>query len=74
MRSMSAKDAKYCFGRLIDLARSEPITVEKHGRPVVVVMAFEEYERLRNGANGDAIEPPENVAHRAKSQRGTEKV
>ena len=46
MQSMSAKDAKYGFGRLIDLARSEPVTVEKHGRPVVVVMAVEEYERL----------------------------
>lgn len=46
MRSMSAKDAKYGFGRLIDLARFEPVTVEKHGRPVVVVMAVEEYERL----------------------------
>ncbi len=51
MQSMSAKDAKYAFGRLIDLARSNPVTVEKHGRPVVVVMAVEEYERLReNGA------------------------
>jgi prevent-host-death family protein len=46
MQSMSAKDAKYGFGRLIDLARTEPVTVEKHGRPVVVVMAVEEYERL----------------------------
>ncbi len=46
MRSMTAKDAKYGFGRLIDLARAEPITVEKHGRPVVVVMSVEEFERL----------------------------
>lgn len=47
MLSMSAKDAKYGFGRLIDLARSEPVVVEKHGRPVVVVMAVEEFERLK---------------------------
>jgi prevent-host-death family protein len=46
MRNMSAKDAKYGFGRLIDLARSGPVTVEKHGRPVVVVLAVEEYGRL----------------------------
>ncbi len=46
MRSMTAKDAKYGFGRLIDLARAEPVTVEKHGRPVVVVVAVEEFERL----------------------------
>jgi prevent-host-death family protein len=52
MQNMSAKDAKYGFGRLIDLARSEPVVIEKHGRPVVVVLAVEEYERLRECAGG----------------------
>lgn len=47
MKTLSAKDAKYGFGRLIDLARAEPVVVAKHGRPVVVVMAIEEYERLK---------------------------
>ena len=47
MKILSAKDAKYGFGRLIDLARAEPVAVAKHGRPVVVVMAVEEYERLK---------------------------
>ena len=47
MQNMSAKDAKYGFGRLIDLARARPVTVEKHGRPVVVVVAVEEFERLK---------------------------
>ena len=47
MKTLTAKDAKYSFGRLIDLARAEPVTVAKHGRPVVVVMAIEEFERLK---------------------------
>lgn len=46
MKTVSAKDAKNGFGRLLDTARAEPVTVEKHGRPVVVVLAIEEYERL----------------------------
>ncbi|KAB1126131.1 type II toxin-antitoxin system Phd/YefM family antitoxin [Neorhizobium galegae] len=46
MRTFSAKDAKYGFGMLIDTARAEPVTVEKHGRPVVVVISVEEYARL----------------------------
>lgn len=46
MKIMSAKDAKNGFGHLIDVARAEPVTIEKHGRGVVVVMAIEEYERL----------------------------
>lgn len=47
MQTLSAKDAKYGFGRLIDLARADPVAVAKHGRPVVVVMAIEEYQRLK---------------------------
>jgi len=47
MLTLSAKDAKYGFGRLIDLARAEPVAVAKHGRPVVVVLSVEEFERLK---------------------------
>jgi prevent-host-death family protein len=47
MKILTAKDAKYSFGRLIDLARAAPVTVAKHGRPVVVVMSIEEYDQLR---------------------------
>ena len=47
MKTFTAKDAKYGFGRLIDLARAEPVAVAKHGRPVIVVMAVEEFERLK---------------------------
>lgn len=48
MQSMSAKEAKYGFGRLIDLARAAPVLVAKHGRPVVVVMSVEEYTKLKS--------------------------
>jgi len=48
MKILTAKDAKYGFGRLIDLARAAPVMVIKYDRPVVVVMAAEgEYERLK---------------------------
>jgi prevent-host-death family protein len=68
MQSISAKDAKYGFGRLIDLARAAPVTVEKHGRPVVVVMAIEEYERLRESANGVAASERPRVKRLGKSR------
>jgi prevent-host-death family protein len=67
MQSISAKDAKYGFGRLIDLARAEPVTVEKHGRPVVVVLSVEEYERLRESANGAAAPESPRVKRPGKS-------
>lgn len=47
MQTLSAKDAKYNFGRLIETARAQPVMVEKHGRPVVVVLSVEEYVRLK---------------------------
>jgi len=46
MKSMSAKEAKNGFGLLLDTARAEPVIIEKHGRPVVVVISVEQYERL----------------------------
>lgn len=34
--------SSYNFGWLIGTARAKPVTVEKHGREVVVVMAVQE--------------------------------
>jgi prevent-host-death family protein len=53
MKTMSARAAKNAFGLMIDTARAEPLLIEKHGRPVVMVISVEEYERLNNGANGE---------------------
>jgi prevent-host-death family protein len=74
MQSMSAKDAKYGFGRLIDLARSEPVVVEKHGRPVVVVLAVEEYERLRDGTQSAGSRSTRAPAKSSAKRRGVERV
>ncbi len=47
MKNFSARDAKNKFGLLIDTARVNPVVIEKHGRPVVVVCSVEEFERLQ---------------------------
>ena len=64
MQILTAKDAKYSFGRLIDLARAAPVGVAKHGRPVVVVLATEEYERLK------VLESHVTVPKRKTTKRG----
>ncbi len=46
MRSMSARDAKARFGQLLDAARREPVTIEKHGRAVAVVMSIEDFDDI----------------------------
>ena len=56
MKTLTAKDAKNRFGRLIDLARAEPVAVAKHGLPVVVVMSVEEFDRLKTLAHPPRVE------------------
>ena len=46
MVKMSANNAKARFGELLDTARREPVTIEKHGRPVAVVLSTEDYSDL----------------------------
>ncbi len=46
LKKLSAREAKNRFGYLIDMARQEPVSIEKHGRPVVVVVSVEDYERM----------------------------
>jgi prevent-host-death family protein len=54
MRTFTAADAKNRFGEMVDTARSAPVAITMYDRPVLVVMAFEEFERLHGlvGANG----------------------
>lgn len=44
--SWSVQDAKDQFSKVVEAARRAPQTVTKHGKPAVVVVAAEEYERL----------------------------
>lgn len=46
-KSWSIQDAKDRFSAVVDAARRAPQTVTKHGKPAVVVVSAEEYERLR---------------------------
>lgn len=46
-RSWSVQDAKNQFSAVVEAARRAPQTVTKHGKPTVVVVNAEDYERLR---------------------------
>jgi prevent-host-death family protein len=77
LKTFSAKDAKYGFGMLIDTARAEPVTVEKHGRPVVVVISVEEYARLlaikaNMAGENDLNDRGGNATHVQRSQEENE--
>lgn len=47
MRTFTAAEAKNKFGKLVDIARASPVAITKYDRPVLIVMAIEEFERLQ---------------------------
>lgn len=54
MLAANVKDAYFDFGRLINLARTEPkVASMKYSWPVFMVMAVEEFEKM----DGDAVFP-----------------
>ncbi len=46
MQNISAHEAKAGFGKLLDTARREAVTIEKHGRAVAVVISKEEFDDI----------------------------
>jgi len=47
MKAVTAKDAKNRFGELMDTVQREPVSIEKHGRPVAVVLSDVAYEKMK---------------------------
>ena len=45
-RTWSVQDAKNRFSKVVEAARLRPQTVTKYGKPAVVVIAADEYDRL----------------------------
>ncbi len=43
MRTMTSLEAQNQFGTLIDASQRQPITVTRRGRPVAVVLSYEDY-------------------------------
>ncbi len=46
MKTYTANDAKQSFGLVIDEALQEPVTITRHGRPVVVITSVAEYKEF----------------------------
>ena len=47
MTTLAAGEAKRHFGRMIDTSQREPVVIEKHGRPVAVVVSKHEYDKMQ---------------------------
>ena len=46
VKTVSATEIKNRFGQYLARAAVEPVAVEKNGRPVAVLLSFEEYESV----------------------------
>lgn len=47
MATVSASDFQRRVGEFSDVARREPVTVTRHGRPSLVLLSAEDYQRLK---------------------------
>ncbi|MFA7239336.1 MAG: type II toxin-antitoxin system prevent-host-death family antitoxin [Sulfuricellaceae bacterium] len=47
MKTITATEAKTKFGLYLDMSRTEPVTIEKSGRDIAVMISIEEYRRFR---------------------------
>ena len=47
MRTLTATEIRHKFGAVVEGLKTEPVLVEKSGRPVAVILSYEEYERLQ---------------------------
>lgn len=47
MATVAAREAKRQFGRLIDTSQREPVTIEKHGHPIAVLLSKHDYDAIQ---------------------------
>lgn len=47
MINIAAREARANFGELMDTAQREPVSIEKHGLAVAVLMSAMEYENIK---------------------------
>ena len=57
MARVNATDAKNRFGQLLEMAKVEPVHVQKNGRDVGVVISPEQYERLLELSSAPKVRP-----------------
>ena len=66
---MSATDAKNKFGQLLEMARSEPVRIQKNGRDVGVLVSPEQFAAMEQQAVAPKVRP----AIEELMQRSTER-
>jgi prevent-host-death family protein len=69
MTKISATDAKNRFGELLEMARKEPVQVQKNGRTVGVMISPEQYETYVAAASRPSANPVIMKLHEESKKR-----
>jgi prevent-host-death family protein len=72
MKTIGALDAKNRFGELIEAAQRQPVAVTRNGRPSVIVVSAESYERRRRLARDRVRQAMDRARGYAQAQGLTE--
>jgi prevent-host-death family protein len=72
MKTFTALEAKNRLGQVIDAAQREPVTITKQGRPSVVILSAEEYQRRQTRAWRNLLAVMEEAGQYATGQGLTE--
>ncbi|VAW46996.1 hypothetical protein MNBD_GAMMA02-131 [hydrothermal vent metagenome] len=55
MEKLTANEAKTHFGQLLMKAQSEPVQIDKNGKPAVIVLSAKDYQELKLQALRSAL-------------------
>jgi len=72
MKSFTALEAKNRLGQVFDAAQRGPVTVTRQGRPSVVIVSAEEYQRRQSRAWQNLLSVMEETGRYANDQGLTE--
>ena len=69
MAEISATDAKNKFGEVLEMARKEPVRIQKNGRDFAVVVAADEFDRMVAASAVPRINPLVKKLHEESTKR-----
>lgn len=69
MKKVSATEAKNRFGELLEMARKEPVEVQKNGRTVGVMVSPEDFEAYKAAVARPPVNPLVTKLHEESKKR-----
>jgi prevent-host-death family protein len=57
MSAITATDAKNRFGQVLEMARDEPVHIQKNGRDVGIMLSPEQYAQILADRNAPRVNP-----------------